>query len=221
MVAVASDVGRDWGVERRSHIDPVTGIPVWTMTANKGVANTLYFHFPNFTHDSKYLLFTSDRTGQIEIFRMDPVTGRIVQLTDGPGIGSIHLVPDVVNPRRVYYMRNDDVIALDVEDFTERKVGTVPAPHQGGYHQPTLSGDGKWITIGRQFAAKTWEVALMNTATGEYKVLTRPGFRIGHLQHSPTEPLVFFTWETTGYAPQRSWIINHRRHQPAPLLRPH
>ncbi len=204
----ASDAGKDWGVERKSHVDPVTKIPVWTMTANKGVANTLYIHFPNFTRDSRYLLFTSDRTGSTQIYRVDPVSGRIVQLTDCSGVGGIQLVPDPVNPRRIYYMRNDDVISLDVEDFSERKVGTVPPPHMGGYHQPTISSDGKWITVGRQVAAKTWEIGLINTSTGDYKMVTRPGFRIGHVQISPTEPVVFFTWETSGYAPQRSWLVN-------------
>jgi len=208
LAVYASDVGKDWGIERTSRIDPVTGIRVWTMTANKGVAHTLYIHFPNFTRDSRYLLFTSDRSGSNQIYRVDPASGHVVQLTDVPGIGTIQLAPDPVNPRRIYYMRNDDVIALDVEDFSERKVGTIPPPHMGGYNQPTVSGDGKWISVGRQIAAKTWEVGVMNTATGEYKSLAQPGFHIGHVQISPIEPVVFFVWETGGYAPQRSWLVN-------------
>ena len=207
-VAVASDVGRDWGVERRSHIDPVTGVRVWTMTADKGKAWVLYIHFPNFTRDDKYLLFSSDRTGAAQIYRCDPATGRIVQLTDGAGVAGTYVVPDPTNPRRVYYMRNHDIVLLDVETFAERKVGTIPGNTVGGFHQPTISGDGKWISVGRQIAEKTWEVGILSTTTGEYKVLTQPGFRIGHTQISPTEPVVFFTWETSGYAPQRSWLIN-------------
>jgi len=37
----ASDVGKDWGVEKQSWIDPGTGVRVWEMTANKGAACTL------------------------------------------------------------------------------------------------------------------------------------------------------------------------------------
>lgn len=204
----ASDVGKDWGVEKQSWIDPCTGVRVWEMTANKGEASTLYFHFPNFTRDSRYLLFTSNRSGSNQIYRMSIPEGRIVQLTDTTGVGSIGLVPDHTNPRRIYYQRRHDIVALDVENFSERLVGTVPEPHFGGYHQPTLSGDGKWITVGRQIDPKTWEVGLMSTETGQYKTVIRVGFRIGHIQHSPTEPVIFFTWETSGYAPQRSWLVN-------------
>jgi hypothetical protein len=132
----ASDVGKDWGVEKQSWIDPVTGVRVWEMTANKGEASTLYFHFPNFTRDSRYLLFTSNRTGANQIYRMSIPEGRIVQLTDLPGTGG--LVPDHTNPRRIYYQRGHDIIALDVENFSERLVGTVPG--SGGL---SLSGDGK------------------------------------------------------------------------------
>jgi oligogalacturonide lyase len=198
---LASDVGKDWGVEKQSWIDPITGVRVWEMTANKGEANTLYFHFPNFTRDSRYLLFTSNRTGTNQIYRMSIPEGRIVQLTDSPGVGG--LVPDHTNARRIYYQRRPDIVALDVEDFSERLVGTVPGG--GGL---SLSGDGKWLTLSRRVDPKTSEIGLLSTETGQYKTVIRVGFRIGHIQHSPTEPLIFFVWETGGYAPQRSWLVN-------------
>ena len=208
VAACASDVGREWGVERRSYVDPVTKVRVWILTADKGKASTLYFHFPNFTRDGRFLLFTSDRTGSTQIYRLEISTGNITQSTDSPGIAGIHLVPDPKDPRRIYYLRGHDVVALNILDFMEWKVGTIPPPHMGSYHQPTISSDGKWITIGRQIEQSTWEIGLMSTANGEYRVVTRPGFRIGHVQHSPTEPVTFFTWETSGYAPQRSWLVN-------------
>ena len=204
----ASGVGKDWGIEKQSWTDPVTGVRVWQMTANKGVANTLYFHFPNFTRDGRYLLFTSNRTGSNQIYRMSIPEGRIVQVTDSPQVSSIGLTPDRTDPRRIYYQRGHEIMALDLEDFSERIVGAVPEPHFGGYHQPTLSGDGQWITVGRQIDPKTWEIGLMSTATGQYNTVLRVGFRIGHVQYSPTEPVIFFTWETSGYAPQRSWLVN-------------
>ena len=198
---LASSVGKDWGIEKQSWIDLVTGVRVWEMTANKGDANTLYFHFPNFTRDGRYLLFTSNRTGANQIYRMSIPEGRIVQLTDSPGVSG--LVPDHTHPRRMYYHRGLDILALDIEDFSERLVGTPPVG--GGL---SLSGDGKWLTLHRSVDPKTSEIGLVSTETGQYKTVTRVGFRIGHVQYSPTEPLIFFVWETGGYAPQRSWLVN-------------
>jgi oligogalacturonide lyase len=207
-LATASDAGRDWGVERRSQVDPVTGVPVWTITANKGVANSLYIHFPNFTRDSRHLLFSSDRTGAAQIYRMDMATGHVVQITDGAGVGGTALVPDPGNPQGIFYMRGDDVMALDVVTLAERKLGTIPPSRFGGVGQPSVSATGEWLAVGRQIAEKTWEVGLFNTRNGSYKVLFQPGFRIGHVQHSPTEAVTFFVWETSGFAPQRSWLVN-------------
>ena len=48
----------------------------------------------------------------------------------------------------------------------------------------------------------------MNVQTGEYKTVITQGFRLGHVQHSPTDPIIFYVWETGGYAPQRTWLVN-------------
>ena len=82
--AYASDAGRDWGIERECYPDPVTKLQICEI-ASKGVAQNLYFHFPNVTADNHYLIFTSDRTGKFQVFRADIESGRIVQLTDVPG----------------------------------------------------------------------------------------------------------------------------------------
>lgn len=207
---VAGHVGKDWGVERHSYVDPVTGVRVWEMTT-AGTSDNLYFHFSNFTADNRYLLFSSNRTGALQFYRADVETGRIVQLTDYPiSMGNTvrGLCPDHTNARRVYLLRGAEVIALDLMDFSERKIGVIPQPYMGGFQQPTLSGDGKWITITKQRDANNWEIGLLNTQTGEYKTVITQGFRIGHVQHSPTDSIIFYVWETGGYAPQRTWLVN-------------
>jgi oligogalacturonide lyase len=202
-----AQIGKDWGSERQSYLDPVTGVRVWELTTT-GISDNLYFHFSNFTADNRYLIFTSDRTGAPQIFRAEIASGRLTQLTEGPGVNAHGACPDHTDPRRVYYTRGADVLALDVLDFTERKVGTIPAPRLGGGGQPTLSGDGKWLTLSKQRDAGNWEIGLMNTETGAYRTVITQGFRLGHVQHSPTAPVIFYVWETGGYAPQRTWLVN-------------
>jgi oligogalacturonide lyase len=48
----------------------------------------------------------------------------------------------------------------------------------------------------------------MNLKTGEIKFIANVGFQIGHVQSNPWMPgEVVFCWETTGKAPQRTWIV--------------
>jgi oligogalacturonide lyase len=197
----ASDAGKDWGIEKRSWTDPLTGVRVWEMTGSKDVANSLYFHFPNFTRDNRYLLFMSNRSGSNQIYGIAMPEGRIVQLTDAPGV--VDLVPDYSNPRRIYYRRGADLMALDVETRAERLVGPLP-----GTGDLTMSRDGKWVAQKKHIDANTSEIWVLSTETGQSRRVARTGFHIGHVQHSPTQPLIFFAWETNDYAPQRSWLVN-------------
>jgi len=200
--------GQDWGVERESYVDPVTGVRIWELTKGTNIADNLYFHVSNFTADNRYLLFVSDRTGTTQLYRAEVETGRIVQLTDEPAINARASCPDHTNARRVYYLRGAEVMALDILDFSARKVGEIPPPYAGGFQQPSLSRDGKRMALGKQRDNANWEIGLMDTETGAYRTVLTQGFRIGHVQHSPTDALIFYVWETGGYAPQRTWLVN-------------
>lgn len=200
--------GRDWGIERTEYVDPVTHVKIHELTDKNSKADNLYFHFSNFTADNRSVLFVSDRTGSAQLFRADVATGRITQLTDGDKLGARSACP---NPRRaeeVYIVRGSELTVLNIETFSVRLVGTVPQPMVGGPSQPSPSHDGKWLAISKQRDAANWEIGLVSTETGEYRTVTTQGFRIGHLQHSPTDPLLFYVWETGGYAPQRTWLVN-------------
>ena len=112
-------------------------------------------------------------------------TGRLVQLTDDPAIQSRTACPDHTEARRLYYLRGPEVFALDVIDYTARRIGEIPKPHVGGFQQPTLSADAKWLTLTKQRDESNWEIGLMSTETGVYRSVITQGFRIGHAQHSP------------------------------------
>lgn len=206
-IVLGSDAGRNWGVERRSYLDPVTGVSVWEMTKAGTVSDNLYFHFSNFTADNRYLIFVSDRTGSTQLFRAEVTTGEIVQLTDDHAVNARSTCPDPSEPRRLYYLRGPEVVALDVVDMRQTRIGEIPPPYVGGFQGLTSSGDGKWLTTTKQRDTNTWEIGLIHIASGEYRTVLQQGFRIGHVQHSPTDPVIFYVWETGGYAPQRTWLV--------------
>ncbi len=202
-----AQTGKDWGVERTSYVDTVTGLRVWELTAGPSAATNLYYHFSNFTADNRYVIFASDRTGSSQIYRAEVDSGRIVQLTEEPGVSAAGACPDPRDANNVFYTQGPDVYALDIHSFRKRKVGSFPQPLSGGLHQPTVSHDGQSLTLAGQRNEDTWEIGLLGIRSGEYRRVIQQGFRIGHVQHSPTDPLIFYTWETSGYAPQRSWVV--------------
>lgn len=198
------EVGKSWGVERSEHTDPVTGARIVEL-ATKGASSNLYFHFSNFTADNKYVIFANDRTGSMQLYRASVATGEIVQLTDEPGVAAASACPDPTLASRVYFVKGRAIQALDVETFAQRKIADLPA---AGASQPTLSRDGKTMAVGFQAGPSTWEIGVVDVPGGTYRRVLQQGFRIGHVQHSPTDPVIFYTWETSGYAPQRSWLVN-------------
>ncbi len=208
VAAEVSQVGKDWGIERDSYVDPLTGVRVMELTRGTNTADNLYFHFSNFTADNRFVIFVSDRTGSRQLFRSEVESGRVVQLTDDAAVNASSACPDYTEPRRLYFLRGPEVMVLDIQDFSSRKIGAIPQPYTAGFLQPTQSGDGKWLTLGKQRDENNWEIGLMSVATGEYRTVLTQGFRITHVQHCPTSPLIFYVWETGGYAPQRTWLVN-------------
>ncbi|MBL9137939.1 MAG: hypothetical protein JNK85_18885 [Verrucomicrobiales bacterium] len=200
--------GRDWGIEQSVYHDPVTGVRIVELTAGTNASDNLYFHVSNFTADNRHVLFVNDRTGSSQLYRAEVESGRIVQLTDDPAIGARSACPDPNDARRVFVMRGATLLALDIQDFSLRDIGEIPGPHVGGFQQPTVSHDGQWVAVGKQRDAANWEIGLIHLTTGRYRTVVTQGFRITHVQHSPTDPVIFYVWETGGYAPQRTWLVN-------------
>jgi oligogalacturonide lyase len=207
-LAATAQPGRDWGVERQTYRDPLSGSEVVELTSAASAASTLYFHCSNFTADNRMVIFASDRTGSWQLFGADVASGRVRQLTAEAGVAATAAMPDPRDAHLVYYPRGAGLVALDLRTLAGRVVGTVPPPLVGGLQQPTLSHDGKALVFGFQRDAKHWEIGALDLTSGVYRMVIRQGFRIGHVQHHPTLPLIFYVWETGGYAPQRTWLVD-------------
>ena len=171
-------------------------------------ASNLYFHFSNFTADNRYIILTSDRTGSGQIYRVEVATGKIVQLTDGADTSAATACPHPDNAELLYYLRGPHVVELNLNTLKERAVGMIPGALQGGVQQPSVSHDRRQLTVTFQRDARTWEIGLMEISNGRYRRVITQGFRIGHVQHHPSLPRIFYVWETGGYAPQRTWIVD-------------
>lgn len=192
----------------QTYKDPKSGFEVVEIAPPGEATMNLYFHFSNFTADNSSFLFASTVEGVAQVHRYEMATGRVTAVTKGPGVGAAGACPHPRHASIVYYPRGTAIEELDMATGRVRKVGELPQPVVGGPGQPSLSHDLKSLAMVRQVDAANWEVGLMDIATGAWRAAARVGFRVGHVQHHPSEPMIFYVWETGGYAPQRTWVVN-------------
>jgi oligogalacturonide lyase len=87
---LASDVGRRFPSEMRKIVDAKTGVTITALTTSPASDDKIYQTHPQWTADGKYIIFRSNRAaeGRTQAFAVNETTGEIIQLTDGPGIGT-------------------------------------------------------------------------------------------------------------------------------------
>jgi oligogalacturonide lyase len=87
---LASDVGRRFPSEMRKIVDAKTGVTITALTTSPASDDKIYQTHPQWTADGKYIVFRSNRAaeGRTQAFAVNETTGEIIQLTDGPGIGT-------------------------------------------------------------------------------------------------------------------------------------
>lgn len=189
------------------YADPVTGAEIRELVAAPATASNLYFHFSNFTADNRHVIFAREENGLAQICAADTATAGVTPLTRERGAGATAACPHPADAALVYYPQGRALMELNRTSGQSRRVGEV-AGIQGGLGQPTFSHDLKSLATGFQRDERTWEIGLMEIASGAYRTVLRQGFRIGHVQHHPILPVIFYVWETGGYAPQRTWLVN-------------
>lgn len=192
----------------QTYKDPATSLEILEIAPPGEGTTNLYYHFSNFTADNRYVIFASTVNKRSQIFAYEPATGKTRQLTQGEGVAAASACPHPKNAALLYYPRGMAVEELNIATGAVRKVGEIPLPAVGGTGQPSLTHDLKSLALSKRRDANNWEIGLMDIATGAWRTVTVVGFQIGHIQHHPTLPLIFYVWETGGYAPQRTWVVN-------------
>lgn len=214
--------GKLYKSEKMEYKDAETGKRITRLTGSSANDHHLYFTNSSFTPDGNTLIFVSERTGRVNIFRMDIESGKICQLTDGEEI--YRFSPCLARSiRKVFYIDGLRVKSTDIHTLGENDILTLPPKSEP--HIITISGDDDLIAFAYrkniQFPAEgraievfklKSECAIIVAKTDgskSWNVIEERNW-ISHTQFSPTDKnLILYChegkWEDVE---QRMWLIS-------------
>ena len=198
-------VGATAPAEWTRYEDPTTGFTVTQMTNTPGSRNVpFYFHDPAWTPDSRWMVFQSDRTGQMELFAVDAESGEVRQLTDdGAGRGMASRLDD-----RVIYSRGKEFHSVSIGTMVDTTIGVLPedvTPHSMAFE----NADGSLLIFGTR-TGELNTISAMRTDDGSVFTILEIDMLPGHIHCSPTDPSLIMHCDATvsdAHVKQRVWLL--------------
>jgi Tol biopolymer transport system component len=117
-------------------------------TGEKALSQPGSFDYdPSWSPTGDWIVFTSERTGPAELFRMHPDGGALEQLTDAPAYNDQAAFS--ADGKQVVFVstRAGGHANLWVLDVATRKARPLTSGEDGGDFRPSWSPDGKWIAF--------------------------------------------------------------------------
>ena len=173
-----------------------------------------------------------------QAYAVNEITGEIVQLTDGPDVDTYSLNVSrhgmrlfflrgkpADGPQRLVVLDMAAVLAdsaagtVKERSAYERQIGVLPAEHKGagGFdidadESAAYFGvrfeDGPPREPGKPIPQVPSGIAAVDLKTGEYRIVLRTPFLMGHVQVNPwAAGEIIYCNETGGDAPQRIWTV--------------
>jgi oligogalacturonide lyase len=130
--------------------DERTGREVWKMTSwDDCHCLASYMYYQSFSGDEQYLVFTSNRSGRYEIYRLEIESGETVQLTDyaGSDVPEVFMVALNFHPngRELFYDDGRSLWAVEIASLERREVMRRPPQWRPDENGPHFSLDGRQV----------------------------------------------------------------------------
>ena len=215
--------------EKRVYRDERTGRQVWQMTSGESPSATCYMEAEAFTEDERYIVFCSNRTGRLEVYRAEVDSGEIAQLSNIPGIRGGSPVAMDRNGRDVIYTDGWRIFATNVATGETRIVADLEKkfPNPMSQVPRAFSGNGDRCVITYQREDGNNSLGIVFMKTGEFGEVFRGNSNIAHPQLCPGDSnLITFVplpdTQNNMKLPMgqraRSWILNVATGHARPFL---
>jgi hypothetical protein len=152
-------IGTALPAEMKTYRDPDTGRNIRQYTTAQANSYPLYYFSPSVTADNRYAVIHSERSGWVELYRLDMESGALTQLTAGTDRDSgwfiwceghlrgiyNHLSALSQARREVYYFQGDEVRCTHLDTLANRVVHKMPGRISIG--QSSFSPDGRYFAF--------------------------------------------------------------------------
>jgi len=193
-LAAQNGKGQDFPSEARRYQDPTTELDVYRLTNPEHSATLPAYYNRAITRNSASLLFTSDRTGAPQAFRLDLKTGDTHQLTEAADLdgSSLTLTPD---NRSIAYFAGPSLFLANLAAPHHRELYRVP---EGWERAPGMSvaPDGAHAT----FAERRGENSRLRTVSlgqGAARTVLQGPYPIFHPIHRPVRGQILYRRDET------------------------
>ncbi len=189
-------IGTQLPLEWKTTTDPHTGRTLRQFTSAAANSYPLYYFIDTITPDGKTLIFHSERSGWVQLYKMDLESGEMVQLTDGRtrdsgwAIWCEHHLRGIYNHlsalngvrREVYYFEDEEVRCTHIDSLENRLVQALPGRISIG--QSGFSPDG------RHYAFIHADCAQFVEALADREALSNMGHPVNHEEWRNQLPVV-------------------------------
>lgn len=217
---LAADIGRIWPSERKTWIDPEFEHRITQWTDHPGQSWHLYFNIETFINPQQALIF-SERSGEVNFFRLDLITGNMIQMTDERGIQP-YLVWHWPKHQTLWYVSDGRIKSLNTDTFETRVIKELPFIPCS----MTVTCDAKFIVVSADIGEKInscnigpYAIFKIRIQDGHMTQISPGyGFVISHLQANPVDStLLSYCWQhqsdeedagVIGKTPLRIWWLD-------------
>lgn len=185
--------------QRHIFTDPHTGREVWQISGwNDSRCYGTYMYMQAFSGDERYVMFASDRTGRIEIYRLELASGEVRQLTrrqsppDDP-LRSYHDALVNVHPdgQEVCCWDGPRLLAIEITSGETRILADLRRqPWTGSGKGLSFSHDGRTLACLAERVDGYYSLLLVDTQAGRFEEVWRtsePGQRCSHVLIVPSD----------------------------------
>jgi hypothetical protein len=214
--------------EKEIQTDALTGNTVWQMTQGDAVNCSCYQEVEAFTADEQYVIFSSNRTGNFQLYRADLESGELGQLCDVADYREISFGM-ARNGREALYTAGWRVYAVDVATGEDRVVidfeGKIPNQPSGA--PVALSGNDDRVVVAYESEPDKTMLAFGFVETGEFHDIYEWSGKLTHAQICPGDSnLVTFdpgpdTQNDMSLPMEeraRTWIVDIEKGEARPFL---